>query len=136
MDFQLAPRMLISRMEATVNAFTRYLLTALITASLVWGGFLPCSQDAGSSAAPVKDCCNHNGQCKQTPGTQTSQQCNLQSAILPGAAHHTFQPVAQTALTFKTAFMPLQARCQNFLACLQDRGSPPDLNLLHSILRV
>jgi hypothetical protein len=113
----------------------RYLITALMTVTLIWGGTLSCSLEL----APVKSCCNPHGGCKEKPGpSQASRQCNL----LPVGLSTAKAPVPAHPPTVAAAVLPADSSVFNaarhfvVMSAAPDHGSPPDLNLLHSVFRV
>ena len=115
-------------------------MAALMTAALTWGNCLLCPQLLVKAAKAGKTCCNPQGHCQEKPGSpKSATQCNLQPVILasaktPDAAALTlpYSPVpAESALVIPVyplyAGRPVKPR---------DRSAPPDLNLLHSVLRI
>ena len=115
----------------------RYLMSALMTATLLWGGCLSCPVFFGPGVTAVKNCCHPHGGCKEKPGeTKKASACSMQSAVLSAnKAADAVTPVLSVSLLLPV-FQPVTTRSAGFLVPLLDRGSPPDLNLLHSVLRI
>ena len=124
--------------SALRQAAIRYVMSALMTITLVWGGCLSCSQ---YFVSPMKACCDPHGSCNRKPGTpKSTRECNLQPAV-PASAK---APEAAIQVSLASAILPSELaqfatsnrRHADFSTALSEPGSPPDLNLLHSVLRI
>jgi hypothetical protein len=127
--------------SALRQAVIRYVMAALVTVTLIWGGCLSCSQYFVSPIKTAKACCDPHGGCKEKPGSpKSTRECNIQPAVLAKVK------VLNAALQFSliSAALPAQPgqfitqsrRPADFRFALTDRGSPPDLTLLHCVFRI
>jgi len=116
-------------------------MAAVMTVTLIWGGCLSCSQYFRPPAKAAGSCCDPHGGCKEKPGqSKAKRDCNLQPVALASAKS------SGAAIQSSLAFMVLSAESTLLRATTQwhaalpivppDRGSPPDLNVLHSVLRI
>jgi len=126
----------------TRQAITRVLMSLLMTATLLWGGCLSCPQYFMLASKAGKSCCMPSGECKEKQsGRQSrSQECTIQPvAVSDSRVADTIAQAATSVMPIPAAnvAVPLTLAVPNELRLAQsDRGSPPDLNLLHSILRI
>src|SRR5579862_9772187 len=108
----------------------RYMMAALMTLALTWGNCIACFPSA-------KACCTH---CPETSGSEKSaRDCSIQPAILatakaPDAAALSLVSSLRPAEFIQHA--PVDRYRSGVPVTLPDRGYPPDLNLLHSILLI
>ncbi len=118
----------------------RNLTCLLMAITLVWGGGLACAQDLMPLAKVAHDCCKH-GSCKSKPGTApTSRECNLHPSNVPAATVAVVPVAPSDALALLPGLgyqVPSAIRHgrHSAMATLHI-PPPPDLNLLHSLLRV
>jgi hypothetical protein len=112
-------------------------MSALMAVSLLWGGCLSCPLFFGPGVTAVRNCCHPHGGCKEKPGeSKSAGACTLQSAVLVATkATHAVTPVLFVSVVLPVA-QPVTTRRANSPIALSDRGSPPDLNLLHSVFRI
>jgi hypothetical protein len=110
-------------------------MAAVLMGTLLWGGCPSCSTYFMGRGAGGKQCCTHSGKCKDASRHPVPQaDCNVQPVILPHA------PVTldhATVLFWVVTTAPVR-RNFRLLATEQPLGGgwPPDLCLLHSILRI
>jgi hypothetical protein len=112
-------------------------LPLLLVVTLLWGGCLSCSQYFMFPSSHA-GCCNPAGHCGETHQSP-AKSCHIQ----PFAPAKTFSgTIAQSTLSAVALPLPIEATNQAsaFGARLQQlfspQPSPPDLCLLHSVLRI
>jgi hypothetical protein len=112
-------------------------MSALMTAALLWGGCLSCPLFFGPGVTAVRNCCHPHGGCKEKPGqSKPAAACSMQSGVLTAKkAADSVTPVLSVSLLLPV-LQPVTTLHARFLVPLRDRGLPPDLNLLHSVLRI
>lgn len=118
-------------MEMVVRAVSNSLLSALLVATLLWGGCVSCPKFFMFPSAK-KDCCKA-GQCERSKPskTTTSKECNRMPLEQPDSAHRQAAlPVAIGTLSDFAPILPARTEAPGFFFALEH--SPPDLNLLHS----
>ena len=118
----------------------RAILPLLVTVGLLWGGCLSCPQYFMVLAQSPKSCCDPTGECKQKHGhQQTRRSCNILQAavndekVVDPSVHAAADFIAPPVRMLAPVTVP---PVRGFPDAASDRGSPPDLNLLYSILRV
>jgi hypothetical protein len=115
----------------------RYLMSVLMTATLLWGGCLSCPLFFGPGVTAAKNCCHPHGGCNEKPGeTKPAAACSIQSAILSANKAAVAATPVLSVSPLMPVWQPVTARTASYPIALADRGSPPDLNLLHSVLRI
>jgi hypothetical protein len=124
-----------------------YVTTLLLTASLLWGGCLSCSQYFMFPVSGARHCCMPSSGCKdnkdsnnkpkKSPSSQP-QDCTLQQIVIAKQVtavdripNVVFLPLTPLLETSNALSLPPQA-----IRILSDPGSPPDLHLLHSVFRI
>jgi hypothetical protein len=118
-----------------------FVMSTVLAVTLIWGGCLSCSNYFRLPAKAAGSCCNPHGGCKDKPGSpKSARECNIQPAALTSAKalDSAIQP-SNVSVILPVDFIQLTISSRyhaGFPAALPDRGSPPDLNLLHSVLRV
>jgi hypothetical protein len=118
----------------------------ILTATLLWGGCLSCSQYFMFPSAGEKSCCNPAGECIPAPNSQSdrqpsSQECFIQPVELsgvPSTLEHASIVLSSAAIlpvqSFHLAPLPLSGLRET--PQYSEAVSPPDLCLLHSVFRI
>jgi hypothetical protein len=118
-----------------------YGMAVVLVATLLWGGCLSCAQYFMFPSMGAKTCCTPSGECKDTPSKPFSQgECRIQPVALAKA------PATPDRVLILLPFAVLPALAPTSMATLRldirekarpaNQASPPDLCLLHSILRI
>jgi hypothetical protein len=112
----------------------------LLTATFLWGGCLSCAQYFMFPASRAQHCCMPSSGCKDTPKksqSSTPQGCTLQQVVV---AKHAialdYTPPAAPASPISDVPAPVSYYLANPTLIDPDRGSPPELYLLHSVFRI
>jgi hypothetical protein len=117
-------------------------MAIVLMATLLWGGCLSCAQYFMFPSVGAKACCTPSGECKDTrPSRPSSQEaCRIQPLSLTQA------PMTPERGSTPSSFAAAQALDTNSTIALRldvrdharsaDQSSPPDLCLLHSVLRI
>lgn len=111
----------------------------LLTASLALGGCLSCADYFMSPVASARHCCDPANGCKDSarksrssPVTSCAFQQMVAAKRAPGVGPAAIV-MPHLAPSVYASFMDRQHRLAPIVA---DRGSPSDLYLLHSVLRI
>jgi len=117
-------------------------MSAILLATMLWGGCLSCAQYFMFPALTAKHCCMPSGECKKTPAKPSApEECKIQPVSFRNGAveqdHGTFLASSVTALPLARDWSPALPHGATAITLpLVDQGSPPDLNLLYSVLRI
>jgi hypothetical protein len=117
-------------------------MTAILLATMLWGGCLSCAQYFMFPTVGAKHCCMPSGECKKTPGkSSVPEDCKIQPVSFRQAAveqdHGAVLASSITAAPIDRAWSPaLLHGAATVPLPPVDQGSPPDLNLLYSVLRI
>jgi hypothetical protein len=113
-------------------------LSLVLGVTLLWGGCLSCSQYFMFPSSRA-GCCNPAGHCGTTPQSPDSKDCHIQ----PIALTKTFAGVSGQpefhAVTYSlvhAADGPANIINAQSLSFVVPEASPPDLCLLHSVIRI
>jgi hypothetical protein len=110
------------------------MLAALMTAALMWGGSLPCSP---GSTKVAMNCCHPHGHCDEKPGSaKRAPECGLPSGILASAKAPDAPAAMLVAASGESTAITAYPADSFRRTSIKSPGSPPDLNLLHSIFRI
>ena len=117
-------------------------MVILLTATLLGGGCLSCAQYFMSPVSQAGHCCKPSGECPKTQNpSSSSKDCTIQPYSLAQTVvtpnHAAILAASVVAMPgYGLVFAPRQAHAVLDLFAADGCGSPPDLNLLHSILRI
>jgi hypothetical protein len=115
-------------------------MATVLMATLLWGGCLSCAQYFMFPSVGAKTCCTPPGECKDTPSKPFSQgECRIQPVALAKATATPDRASILSPLAVLPALAPTMATLRLDVrkkACPANQASPPDLCLLHSILRI
>jgi hypothetical protein len=139
----LATRVLISdtNTKRVLKKIASFGMATVLMATLLWGGCLSCAQYFMFPSMGAKACCTPSGECKDRPSRPSSQEeCRIQPLALAqapttperGSTLSSFAALPALA-TKSTVALRLGVWDKAFPANLT---SPPDLCLLHSVLRI
>jgi hypothetical protein len=114
-------------------------LSVLLLITLLWGGCVSCSTYFMFPGSPA-GCCNPSGHCKKTPQAPLAKNCTIQPMALAKVSGNPSER-PELPMVGVTPLMPavmpqakaLIARTESFFL---PQTSPPDLNLLHSVLLI
>lgn len=117
-------------------------MVMLLTATLLWGGCLSCAQYFMSPVSQAGHCCKPSGECRKTQNSSPpSKDCAIQPYSLAQTVatpdHAEILMASVVATPGYGLFLQLpQTHPILDLPATGSRGSPPDLNLLHSVFRI
>jgi hypothetical protein len=117
-------------------------MVLLLTATLLWGGCLSCAQYFMSPVAVAGHCCKPSGECRKAPNSSSpAKDCAIQAFALAQTVvtpdHAAVLLASAVAAPDSVPVLtPSQIHAIPDLKAAGSRGSPPDLNLLHSVFRV
>jgi hypothetical protein len=111
-------------------------LSLVLAVTLVFGGCLSCSQYFMFPSS--HGCCDPVGHCKRTTPAPLAKDCTIQPMALAKATADASAPPALSVAPVQVtiaATLPADALAGAFGFSL-DHASPPNLWLLHSVLRI
>ena len=112
-----------------IRAITNSLLSALMVATLLWGGCISCSQFFMFPSAK-KDCCKA-GQCERSKSQNVpSKECK-RMPLEPASSGHVHADLPATVLT-AIDLVPAELSIPVVDVVLAVEHSPPDLQALNS----